>query len=66
MDSETFPKCFSSCKDQVAVEKDVEKRTRMGVTNTPIFCANGQLLCGAQPFDDLMRVIYDELASQCR
>jgi protein-disulfide isomerase len=48
--------------DQTAVQKDIEEGARLGVTGTPAFFVNGRLLVGAQPLENLVRVIDDELA----
>jgi protein-disulfide isomerase len=44
------------------VQQDVEGGTRAGVTGTPAFFINGQLISGAQPVDSFVRVIDEELA----
>jgi len=44
------------------VQKSVDEAIRLGVTGTPAFFINGELLSGAQPLEDLTRVIERELA----
>jgi protein-disulfide isomerase len=39
---------------------------RLGVSGTPAFFVNGRLLVGAQPFDNFVRVIDEELARASR
>jgi len=62
MDVAAFDKCLSSAKYQAAVEKDIEEGRRVGVTGTPAFFINGRLIAGAQPLENFVRVIDDELA----
>jgi protein-disulfide isomerase len=62
LDSVAFDTCVSSGKYQAAVEKDIEEGRRAGVTGTPAFFVNGRLLTGAQPLENFVRVIDDELA----
>ena len=45
-----------------AVQKDIEKGKRVGITGTPAFFINGRPLSGAQPLDAFARVIDEELA----
>ncbi len=40
-----------------AVQKDLEEGTRGGVTGTPAFFINGQILSGAQPIDRFVQII---------
>lgn len=56
-----FDKCFSSGKYKAAVQADVAEGNRVGVTGTPAFFINGRLVSGAQPLDNFVRVIEDEL-----
>ena len=61
MDVAAFDKCLSSAKYQAAVEKDIEEGRRVGVTGTPAFFINGRLIAGAQPLENFVRVIDEEL-----
>jgi protein-disulfide isomerase len=62
LDLAAFEHCLNSGKYQAAVQQDVEGRTHAGVTGTPAFFINGQLISGAQPVDSFVRVIDEELA----
>jgi protein-disulfide isomerase len=62
LDGAAFEHCLNSGKYQAAVQQDVEGGTRAGVTGTPAFFINGQLISGAQPVDSFVRVIDEELA----
>lgn len=57
-----FDRCLSSGKYQAAVQKNVEEGMRLGVNGTPAFFINGRLLWGAQPAENFVRVIQEELA----
>jgi protein-disulfide isomerase len=45
-----------------AVQKDIEKGKRIGITGTPAFFVNGRPLNGAEPYEAFARVIDDVLA----
>jgi protein-disulfide isomerase len=62
LDLVTFEQCLSSGKYQGAVQQDVAEGTRAGVTGTPAFFINGQLVSGALPLERFVRVIEEELA----
>ena len=62
MDTAAFDKCLSSAKYQTAVRKDIDEGARLGVTGTPTFFVNRRLIVGAQPLENFVRVIDDELA----
>ena len=62
LDLSAFELCLSTRKYQATVEKDVEDGTRLGVTGTPGFFINGRMLSGAQPLENFVRVIDQELA----
>lgn len=62
LDLPAFEECLSSGKYQAAVQQDVEEGTRLGVTGTPAFFINGREFLGAQPLENFVRVIEDELA----
>ncbi len=46
---------------QEAVQKDDDAGIRAGVTSTPAFFVNSQLLSGAQPLESFARLIDEEL-----
>jgi protein-disulfide isomerase len=56
-----FAVCLASDKYGVAVENDIEEGTKAGVTGTPAFFINGRLIGGAQPLQQFVRVIEEEL-----
>ena len=62
LDLPSFERCLASGTHAATVQKSVDEAIRLGVTGTPAFFINGELLSGAQPLEDLTRVIERELA----
>jgi protein-disulfide isomerase len=62
LDVTKFDACVSSGSHAAAVQKDVDEGARLGVTGTPAFFVNGELLSGAQPLERFVAVIDRELA----
>ena len=62
LDVAKFDQCVQSGKSKDLVQKDVEEAGRLGVNGTPAFFINGELLSGAQPLENFVRVIDRELA----
>jgi protein-disulfide isomerase len=61
MDVPAFKTCVDSGKFKMVVQKDETEGDRLGVQGTPAFFINGRLLSGAQPEDEFVRVIDEEL-----
>ncbi|HEX4999359.1 MAG TPA: thioredoxin domain-containing protein [Terriglobia bacterium] len=57
----TFDTCLDSGKYTAAVRRDIQEGSRVGVTGTPAMFVNGRYFSGALTFDELSRVIEDEL-----
>jgi protein-disulfide isomerase len=57
LDAGKFETCLSSGMHSAAVEKDIEKGKRIGITGTPAFFVNGRPLNGAQPLDAFARAL---------
>lgn len=57
LDMDQFTSCVSSGDYLVQVEQDRQQAQQSGVTSTPSFLVNGQLLTGALPFADFQQVI---------
>ena len=59
-------KKFNTCLDSGAmvseVQGDMAEGTNLGVSGTPAFLVNGQLITGAQPFEAFKQIIDAELA----
>ncbi len=62
LDVAAFERCVTTAKYQTAVQRDIDEGTRFGVNATPAFFINGRLLSGAQPLENFVRVIQEELA----
>jgi len=56
-----FETCLASGKFTAAIETDIDEGTKAGVTGTPAFFVNGRLIGGAQPLEQFVRVIEEEL-----
>jgi len=52
LDSATFDSCLDSGIKATIVKEDFDEGKSVGVTGTPGFTINGQLLVGAQPFQE--------------
>lgn len=61
LDAAKFAECLDSGKRASEVSQDLADGSAVGVTGTPAFFVNGQLLSGALPFEDFAKVIDAEL-----
>ena len=61
LDVGTFERCLASGKHAAAVQRDVDDGNRLGVSGTPAFFVNGRALSGAQPVEQFVRMIEEEL-----
>lgn len=57
-----FEQCLSRETYKDAVQKDVDLGLELGLNGTPAFFINGRLFSGAQPFENFVEVIDQELA----
>lgn len=62
LDAKAFEECLNSGTYAAAVEEDIKRGTRLGLTGTPSFFVNGRLLSGALPLQEFVEVIEEELA----
>jgi protein-disulfide isomerase len=62
MDAEKFGTCVDSSKYAAQVNTDLAEGQKAGVSGTPALFVNGRFLNGAVPFEELARIIDDELA----
>ena len=60
-DQATFDNCLDSGTHEAEVKKDMADGQAVGVSGTPAFIINGQLVSGAQPFSAFKQVIDAEL-----
>jgi len=61
LDSSEFKKCMDNGKFKDVVQRDEDEANRLGIQGTPAFFINGQLLSGAQPESEFVRMIDEEL-----
>lgn len=61
LDTKKFDECLDADKHIAQVNQDHQEGMKAGVTGTPSFFINGQMLTGAQPFDAFKKVIDEEL-----
>ena len=62
MNMGAFDQCVSRETYKEAVQKDVDLGLELGLSGTPSFFINGRLFSGAQPFENFVEVIDQELA----
>jgi protein-disulfide isomerase len=63
LDEKQFDSCLSSGKYQAQIEQDRQTGLRAGVSGTPGFFINGNMLSGNLPQDSFEKVIQAELAA---
>lgn len=61
LDASAFQTCLDSGKYVQAVEDDIALGKSVGISGTPSFFINGQMLVGAQPFTAFQSIIDKEL-----
>ncbi len=64
MDAAQFESCLDSSKYLDEVQEDLAAGQNAGVTGTPAFLINGQLLVGAHPIEKFRELIEQELAKK--
>lgn len=64
LDLPAFELCLESGTTAAAVDADVEQGNQLGLTGTPSFFINGRLVSGAQPLENFVEIIEQELARQ--
>ena len=62
LDVPAFEACFAANKYEAAIEKDYAEGEALGITGTPAFFINGRVVRGAQPVENFVRVIEQELS----
>ncbi|MBK7863207.1 MAG: thioredoxin domain-containing protein [Archangiaceae bacterium] len=63
LDGAKFNECLDSGRMAAVVKTDTEAGHKAGVSGTPAFFINGNVLSGAQPLEEFKRVIDAELAT---
>jgi protein-disulfide isomerase len=64
LDTGEFDECLDSGKYEQEVLQDMQDGRAAGVSGTPAFFINGQLVSGAQPFTVFQQVIDELLAGE--
>jgi protein-disulfide isomerase len=62
LDAPKFDECLDTGRREAEVKRSTEEAQRYGVSSTPSFFINGRLIAGAQPYENFVRLIDDELA----
>ncbi len=62
LEAGAFNECLDSGRHADQVAADLEAGGSLGVTGTPALFINGRFLSGAQPYDEIARLIDEELA----
>lgn len=62
MNAEQFNSCLDGGKFAAQVKTDFDEGAKAGVNGTPAMFINGRFLSGAQPLNEITKVIDDELA----
>ena len=62
LEQAAFAECLESGRHASTVEEDLATARSLGLTGTPSFQINGQLIVGAQPFEAFQQIIEQELA----
>ncbi len=63
LNMDEFNSCLASGRHADRVNQDLLAGARLGVTGTPALFINGRFLSGAQPFEEISRIIEEELKS---
>jgi protein-disulfide isomerase len=61
LDLAPFSACLGSDRHDGLIREGLEAGLRLGVSSTPTFFINGQMLVGARPFEDFQEMIEAEL-----
>jgi len=64
LDTAAFNECLDSSRHADAVLADLKAGSALGVSGTPAFFVNGRFLSGAQPYEEIAKLIDEELAMQ--
>jgi protein-disulfide isomerase len=61
LDIAAFNDCLQSGKSANRVKQDLREGSRAGVSGTPALFINGRFLSGAQPYEEIAKIIDEEL-----
>ena len=62
LDLEKFDGCILKNTYHNDVQRDIDEATKLGLTGTPAFFINGRFVNGAQPLENFVQIIDEELA----
>ncbi|MEO8217041.1 MAG: thioredoxin domain-containing protein [Acidobacteriota bacterium] len=62
MNKDQFQQCLESSKYADQVKKDAQAGSVAGVSGTPTLFINGRYLSGAAPYDDIAKIVDEELS----
>jgi protein-disulfide isomerase len=62
MNADTFDKCLDSGEKAAKIREDMAAGAAAGVNGTPALFVNGRFLNGAVPFNEIQKLVDDELA----
>jgi protein-disulfide isomerase len=60
---EAFDSCLDSNRHETRVKKDYVEAMQSGITGTPSIVINGRIFSGAWPYEEIVPIIKEELAS---
>jgi protein-disulfide isomerase len=61
LNTDQFNSCLDSGKYVDVIRRDVADGTKLGVSGTPAMFVNGRYLSGAQPYQEISKIIDDEI-----
>ncbi len=64
LDSANFDQCLNSHRYAGKINEDMREGATLGVSGTPAVFINGRMLTGAQSYEDLAKVIQEELGKK--
>lgn len=62
MNTATFNTCLDSNKYAATIKSEISEGAKVGVSGTPSMFINGRFLSGDQPYEDIAKMIDDELS----
>ena len=61
LDTKAFNECLDSSQHADWIKRDVAEGLRVGVTGTPAMFINGRFLSGVHPYEEIAKIIDEEL-----
>ncbi len=66
LDEERFNECLDSGRMAAVVQDEMAEGQAAGVRGTPTFLINGELVVGAQPYEEFKKVIEEKLSARVK